>query len=175
MNSKKIEEAILTIINEIGDNPKRDGLLETPARVARAYKELFEGYQTKDEEILGKQFETTYTDGNVSVNHIPVYTFCEHHMLPFFGHCDVTYKPRNGKVVGLSKLNRLVRNCGRRLQTQEQMTDDILNAIKIALNPEYINVKVWCRHMCIEMRGVNHSGSETFTESTYDIRGNKNV
>ena len=83
MDQKNIENAILTIIKEIGDNPSRDGLLETPARVARAYKELFEGYSIQDEKILGKQFETTYTNGNVSVNHIPVYTFCEHHMLPF--------------------------------------------------------------------------------------------
>ena len=171
MDKRKIEEAVLTILKEIGEDPNRDGLLETPKRVAKAYEALFERYKIKDESLLSKQFETTYTNGKVTIKHIPVYTFCEHHMLPFFGHCDVTYKPNDGKVVGLSKLNRLVRNCGRRLQTQEQLTDDILEAIKKALNPEYINVKVWCRHMCIEMRGVNHSGSETFTESTYDIKG----
>lgn len=167
MDVKKIENAVKIILEEIGEDVNRDGLLETPKRVAKAYKELFEGYTINDETFLDKTFITTYNEGNVKIENIPVYTFCEHHMLPFFGHATIEYKPNDGKVVGLSKINRLVRNCGRRLQTQEQLTDDIKKAFIKALDPKYVNVKIWCRHMCIEMRGVNQSGSETFTESVY--------
>ena len=167
INTQRVEDAIKTILEEIGEDITRDGLQETPKRVAKAYKELFEGYRVDDESFLNKTFETTYNDGMVTIENIPVYTFCEHHILPFFGRVTVTYKPNNGKVVGLSKINRLVRNCGRRLQTQEQLTDDIKSALVNVLNPQYVNVKCWCRHMCVEMRGVNHSGSETFTETTY--------
>lgn len=162
-----IEEAILAILKEIGEDINRDGLKDTPKRVAKAYKELFEGYTLNNKEILSKTFETTYNDGNVCVKDIPVYTFCEHHILPFFGKASITYKPTNGKVVGLSKLNRLVRNCGRRLQTQEQLTDDIVNALIESLDPAFVEVELECRHMCMEMRGVNQCGSQTVTKRTY--------
>ena len=171
MNMKKIEEAIKTILIEIGEDPNRNGLLETPKRVAKAYKELFEGYTISNKEILNKQFETTYNNGVVKVSGIPVYTFCEHHMLPFFGTCDIEYKPNNGLVVGLSKLNRLVRNCSRRLNTQEQLTDNIGLAIIENLKASYCKIKVECRHMCVEMRGVNQSGSSTITEKEFTFKG----
>lgn len=160
----KIEEATKMLLEAVGENLNRDGIKETPKRVAKAYKELLEGYIIEDESLLDKTFETTYNDGFVTIDNIPVYSFCEHHLLPFFGKALVCYKPNNGKVVGLSKINRLVRNCARRLQTQEQLTDDIAKAMQNALQCKAIKVEVKCRHMCMEMRGVNQFGSETITK-----------
>ena len=164
MNTKLIEQYIEAILKEIGEDVKRDGLLETPKRVAKAYTELFEGYRISNSEILNKKFETTYDNGIVNIKDIPVYSFCEHHILPFFGHALITYQPKNGKVIGLSKINRLVRNCARKLQTQEQLTQDIGDALMKALNCVYVKVELKCRHMCMEMRGVNQFGSETVTQ-----------
>lgn len=165
MKKKIIEKAITNILYAIGENPERDGLKDTPARVAKAWEEMMSGYETTSEEILNKVFkDITVKDHLIQVVDIPVYSFCEHHLLPFFGTAKVEYKPslENG-VVGLSKINRLVKNISRKLQTQERITFEIARDIKHYLKAKYVKVTLECRHMCIEMRGVNHSGSKTIT------------
>ncbi|SEK55789.1 GTP cyclohydrolase I [Bosea lupini] len=160
---EEAEEAVRTLILWAGDDPSREGLLETPGRVAKAYRELYKGYDEDPEEILERVFEEVdgYRD-MVLVRDIPFYSHCEHHMVPFVGKVHIGYYP-NGGVVGLSKLARVVEVYARRLQTQETMTAQIAQAIERTLKPGGVAVLVEAEHMCMSMRGVQKQGSSTMT------------
>lgn len=160
---EQAEEAVRTLILWAGDDPSREGLLETPRRVARAYRELYKGYGEDPDEILDRVFEEVedYQD-MVLVRDIPFYSHCEHHMVPFVGKAHIGYYPSKG-VVGLSKLARIVDVYARRLQTQETMTAQIAKVIERALAPRGIAILVEAEHMCMSMRGVQKQGSSTMT------------
>ena len=157
------EDAVRTLIRWAGDDPSREGLAETPARVAKAFKELYKGYEEDPHAILDRVFEEVegYQD-MVLVRDIPFYSHCEHHMVPFFGKAHIGYYPAMG-VVGLSKLARIVDLYARRLQTQETMTAQIAQIIDEVLQPRGVAVLVEAEHMCMSMRGVLKQGSSTMT------------
>ena len=160
---EEAEAAVRTLIRWAGDNPEREGLLETPKRVAKAYEELFSGYAKDPAEILAKTFqEVSGYDDMVLVKDIPFHTHCEHHMVPFVGVAHIAYFPSEG-VVGLSKLARVVDAYARRLQTQETMTAQIVGAIDEALKPRGIAVLIEAEHMCMSMRGIQKQGATTVT------------
>lgn len=157
------EAAVRTLIAWAGDDPNREGLLDTPARVAKAYGELFSGYDQNPGEVLSKTFkEVGGYDDLVLVKGIPFYAHCEHHMVPFYGQAHIAYLPHDG-VVGLSKLARLVEVFARRLQTQETMTAQIIDAINENLGPRGAAVMLEAEHMCMTMRGVKAHDVKTVT------------
>jgi GTP cyclohydrolase I len=160
---EQAEEAVRTLILWAGDDPSREGLIDTPRRVVRAYREFYKGYDEDPGEILDRVFEEVegYQD-MVLVRDIPFYSHCEHHMVPFVGKVHIGYYPTRG-VVGLSKLARIVDVYARRLQTQESMTAQIAEAIEAALKPGGVAVLVEAEHMCMSMRGVQKQGSSTMT------------
>lgn len=153
------EAAVRVLIEWAGDDPGREGLVDTPARVARSYAELFSGYQEDPRQYLERTFEEVggYDDLIVLTN-IRVVSFCEHHMLPVIGRAHVGYLPSN-RVVGISKLARVVRGFARRLQIQEKLTSDIAGAIQEVLNPMGVGVVIEAEHSCMTLRGVNTPGS----------------
>ncbi len=158
------EAAVRILIQWAGDDPDREGLLETPARVARSYRELFAGYDSDPREAMQRTFEEVGGyDQLVVLRDIPVISFCEHHMLPVIGKAHVGYLPKN-RVVGISKLARVVHGFGRRLQIQEKMTADIADAIDEALSPKGVGVVIEAAHSCMTLRGVN-TPSATLTTS----------
>ncbi|NMA97612.1 MAG: GTP cyclohydrolase I FolE [Phyllobacteriaceae bacterium] len=160
---EEAEAAVRTLIAWAGDDPSREGLLETPARVTKAYGELFAGYDQDASEVLSKTFkEVGGYDDLVLVKGIPFYAHCEHHMVPFFGKAHIAYLPHDG-VVGLSKLARLVEVYARRLQTQETMTAQIIDAINENLGPRGAAVMLEAEHMCMTMRGVRAHDVKTVT------------
>ncbi len=162
-SQQEAEEAIRVLLRWAGDDPSREGLLDTPKRVAAAYRELFAGYEKSPEEVLGRTFEEmSGFDDIVLVRDIPFFSHCEHHMLPIIGKATVAYLP-NGPVLGLSKIARVVEIYGRRLQTQENLTAQIANAINETLKPRGVAVLIEAEHMCMEMRGVEKQGSRTLT------------
>lgn len=157
------EAAVRTLIEWAGDDPDREGLLETPARVARSYRELFAGYETDPRDYLAKTFEEVAGyDELVILKDIPVVSFCEHHMLPFIGRAHVGYLPAD-RVVGISKLARVVRGFARRLQIQEKLTAEIAGAICDILKPKGVGVVIVSEHSCMTMRGVNTPGTRLTT------------
>ncbi len=156
-------DAVRTLIRWAGDDPAREGLIDTPARVVKAYGELFRGYGEDPKEILNKVFEDVAGyDDIVLVRDIPFHSHCEHHMVPFVGKAHIGYLPEGG-VVGLSKLARVVDVFARRLQTQETMTAEIVQVIDDALKPRGIAVWIEAEHMCMSMRGVQKAGTLTVT------------
>jgi GTP cyclohydrolase I len=157
------EAAVRTLIEWAGDDPDREGLLDTPARVTRAYKELFSGYESDPRAYLERTFqEVGGYDELVILKDIRVVSFCEHHMLPFLGKAHVGYLPRN-RVVGISKLARVVNGFARRLQIQEKLTAQVAEAIQDILDPKGVGVVVVSEHSCMTMRGVNTPGSRLTT------------
>jgi len=160
---EEAEEAVRTLIAWAGDDPTREGLIETPARVAKAYEEMFGGYGEDPGIALSKVFSQVdgYSD-IVVVRDIPFFSHCEHHMVPFFGKAHIGYYPNLG-VVGLSKLARIVDTFGRRLQTQEAMTSQIVEAVDAALHTRGVAVMIEAEHMCMSMRGVKKHGVSTVT------------
>jgi len=157
------EAAVRTLIEWAGDDPDREGLLETPKRVAKAYRELFAGYETDPRDYLERTFdEVGGYDELVILKDIRVVSFCEHHMLPFLGKAHVGYLPSN-RVVGISKLARVVHGFARRLQIQEKLTAQIAGAIQDILKPKGVGVVVISEHSCMTMRGVNTPGSRLTT------------
>lgn len=157
------EAAVRTLIAWAGDDPEREGLVDTPGRVARAFAELFAGYGGDAEGVLSRVFEDVAGyDDMVLVRDIPFFSHCEHHMVPFFGVAHIAYYPRGG-VVGLSKLARLVDLYARRLQTQETLTAQIAAAMEAHLAPRGVAILLEAEHMCMTMRGVQKPGSRTVT------------
>src|SRR5882672_4053588 len=150
------------LLAELGEDPSREGLQATPARVTRALRELTDGYDTDVGQIFaGAEFDQDY-DEMVVVRDIPFYSLCEHHMLPFFGACHVGYLPK-GRVVGLSKIPRLVVAFAHRLQLQERLTQEVAGALNDELAPRGVGVVVEARHLCMEMRGVQKPGGQLIT------------
>ncbi|WP_375662129.1 GTP cyclohydrolase I FolE [Bartonella sp. OC16QHHD] len=162
---EEVEEAIRTLLLWIGENPNREGLLDTPKRIAKAYRELFNGYSQSVKETLGTVFEEVsgYNEA-VIVKNIPFYSHCEHHMIPIIGKAHIAYLP-NAKIVGLSKIVRVVDIFSRRLQTQEAMTAQVAHALKMYLKPHGVAVLIEAEHMCMAMRGIQKQGSTTITKN----------
>lgn len=161
---EEAEAAVRTLLLWAGDNPDREGLLDTPQRVAKAYKELFSGYDEDPEEVLGRTFEEVAGyDDIVFIKDIPFFSHCEHHMVPIIGKAHVAYLPDGEKVVGLSKIARVVHIYARRLQTQEALTAQIINAIDKHLRPRGAAVMLEAEHLCMSMRGVMKQGASTIT------------
>ncbi len=157
------EQAVRTLLAYIGDNPDREGLLDTPKRVVSAYEELYAGYREDPVEVLDRTFAEMGTyDDLVLVRNIPFHSHCEHHMMPFYGRAHVAYMPVE-RVVGLSKLARLIDVFGRRLQTQEHLTSQVVTAIDEVLKPRGVAVMVEAEHTCMSLRGVEKHGSSTVT------------
>jgi GTP cyclohydrolase I len=161
---EEFEQAVTKVLELLGEDPKREGLLKTPNRVAKALKFLTEGYDQDPQEILNQALFTTSNDEMVLVRDIEFYSMCEHHMLPIIGRAHVAYIP-DGKVVGLSKIPRIVNVYARRLQIQEQMTEQIADAILSTIKPKGVAVVIHARHMCMEMRGVQKINSTTVSSA----------
>ncbi|HEY2379910.1 MAG TPA: GTP cyclohydrolase I FolE [Terriglobia bacterium] len=157
-------DEIRSILEQIGEDPARDGLQNTPSRVDRAMRFLTSGYQMDPEEILGKALFDVAYDEMVIVRDIEVFSLCEHHLLPFFGKCHVGYIP-NGRVIGLSKIPRLVDMYARRLQVQERLTTQIADTINNKIHPRGVAVVVEAQHLCMIMRGVEKQNSVAVTSS----------
>ncbi len=158
----QIPDLIESLLVELGEDPERQGLRATPTRVSKALRQLTDGYGVKPEDVIaGAVFDQDY-DEMVLVKDIPFYSLCEHHMLPFFGRCHVGYLPK-GKVVGLSKIPRLVGVFAHRLQLQERLTKDIAEALNSTLLPKGVGVVLEARHLCMEMRGVEKPGGQMIT------------
>lgn len=164
-NYDKVKEGIKLIIEGIGDDVNREGLLETPDRIARMYAEIFSSIDKEADDILAKQFEIE--NNNIVIEKdITFHSMCEHHLLPFWGKVHIAYIP-NGKVVGLSKLARTVEFYSKKPQIQERFTDEIAQAIMRCVNAEGVLVKVEAEHMCMSMRGVKNVGSKAVTISAH--------
>ena len=158
----EMQDAVRGLLDEVGENPDREGLLKTPERVAKSLRFLTHGYEVDAKELLqGALFESD-TDEMVVVKDIELYSLCEHHMLPFFGRAHVAYLPRK-KIVGLSKLPRVVDVFSSRLQVQERLTTQVAEAIQEALNPRGVAVLIEAQHLCMMMRGVAKQNSSTVT------------
>ena len=163
VSQTEAEAAVRTLIRWAGDNPDREGLLETPARVARSYRELFSGYESDPRAYLEKTFEEVGGYNQLVVlKDIRFVSFCEHHMLPVVGKAHVAYLPTD-RVVGISKLARVVRGYARRLQIQEKMTSEIATAIEEVLRPQGVGVVIEAEHACMTMRGVDAPGASLTT------------
>lgn len=159
------EAAVTTLLRWIGEDPTREGLQETPARVVKAYEELFGGYKQEPGDALGRTFsDVSGYDDMVLVRDVDFHSHCEHHMVPILGKAHVAYVP-DGRVLGLSKIARLVDMYGRRLQTQESMTAQIATAITQILQPQGVAVMIAGEHLCMSMRGIRSKGSLTITTS----------
>ena len=168
-DQQKIENAIREIIIAIGEDPDRDGLQDTPARVARAYKEMFSGLYKRPEEVLATTFDLNHNE-LVIVKNIDIFSVCEHHLLPFVGKASVGYIPNNnGQITGLSKLARLIDVYAKRPQVQERLTSQVADALMRILKPQGVIVLIECEHFCMSMRGVSKPGSKTTTSV---VRGN---
>ncbi|MCL6638354.1 MAG: GTP cyclohydrolase I FolE [Firmicutes bacterium] len=163
----KIEKAVRMILEAIGEDPDREGLRETPARVARMYREIFCGLYENPEVHLEKVFSEDHEE-MVIVKDIPLYSMCEHHLLPFLGKAHVAYIPREGNVTGLSKLARVVEGFAKRPQLQERLTTQIADTIMRRLNAKGVLVVIEAEHMCMTFRGVRKPGSKTVTSA---VRG----
>ncbi len=167
INRDQIEQAVRLIIEAIGEDPNREGLLDTPKRVAKMYEEVFSGLNEDPKE----HFKTVFGEDHeelVLVKDIPFYSMCEHHLVPFYGHAHIAYIPRGGRVTGLSKLARAVEAVARRPQLQERITSTIAEAMVETLEPHGVMVVIEAEHMCMTMRGVKKPGAKTVTSA---VRG----
>ncbi|GLW70432.1 GTP cyclohydrolase 1 [Kitasatospora phosalacinea] len=167
-DQKRAENAVRELLFAVGEDPDREGLLETPARVARAYREIFAGLWQQPEDVLTTTFDLGH-DEMVLVKDIEVYSTCEHHLVPFRGVAHVGYIPStSGKITGLSKLARLVDVYARRPQVQERLTSQVADALMRILEPRGAIVVIECEHMCMSMRGIRKPGAKTITSA---VRG----
>ena len=163
-NADNLEALVRSLLTEIGEDPTRAGLVHTPARVANSYRFLLSGYHQRLEKLInGAIFEEPYSE-MVVVRDIEVYSLCEHHLLPFFGKAHVAYVP-DGRILGLSKIPRVVDMYARRLQVQERLTTEIADAIQLALEPQGVGVVIEATHLCMSMRGVEKQNSSAVTSS----------
>lgn len=167
MDHEKIEEAVKMILEAVGEDPTREGLLDTPKRVARMYEEVFQGMNEDPKKHLQTVFGEDHEE-LVLVRDIPFYSLCEHHLVPFYGKAHVGYIPKGGKVTGLSKLARTVEVVARRPQLQERITSTIANSIVETLEPHGVIVVLEAEHMCMTMRGIKKPGAQTVTSA---VRG----
>ncbi|MGT2924124.1 GTP cyclohydrolase I FolE [Streptococcus caviae] len=174
-DQKKIEEAVYQLLEALGENPEREGLLDTPKRVARMYQEMFSGLNEDPKDQFTAVFSEEH-DEVVLVKDIPFYSMCEHHLVPFYGTAHVAYMPSGGRVTGLSKLARAVEVASRRPQLQERLTAQVADALEEALNPKGVFVMIEAEHMCMTMRGIKKPGSKTVTSAARGLcRSDKEV
>lgn len=159
---KKMEQAVTMILEAIGEDPNREGLVDTPKRVAKMYAEVFEGLHKDPREYFKTVFHEDH-DEVVLVKDIPFHSMCEHHLVPFYGHAHIAYIPKDGVVAGLSKLARAVETTARRPQLQERITSTIADAMMEMLNPAGVYVMIEAEHMCMTMRGIRKPGAKTMT------------
>ncbi|OGS15022.1 MAG: GTP cyclohydrolase I FolE [Elusimicrobia bacterium RIFOXYA2_FULL_58_8] len=159
-----LETAVLQIIKTLGENPRREGLLKTPARAARALREITSGYNADLDKVFNGAFFRVKCREMVIVKDIAFYSLCEHHLLPFFGKAHIAYIP-DGRIIGLSKIPRLVEAFSRRLQVQEQLTQQIADALYKKLKPRGVGVVLEARHLCMNMRGVKNETSSAVTSA----------
>jgi GTP cyclohydrolase IA len=164
LTSASFEDLVREMIVRLGEDPSREGLVRTPNRVHRAYEHLLKGYNEDPEALLKKALFTVSYDEMVIVKDVEMFSLCEHHMLPFFGKVHVAYIP-NGKVIGLSKIPRLIEIFSRRLQIQERLTTQIAETIQKAIEPQGVGVVIEARHLCMMMRGVEKQHSAAVTSS----------
>ena len=167
-NLAKIEPLVRQLLEELGEDPNREGLRDTPKRVAKALAFLTHGYRAKLDEVINKALFTQDTSSMVIVKDIEVYSMCEHHMLPFFGRCHIGYIP-DGKVFGVSKLARLVDMYARRLQLQERLTEQISKVVMDEIGAKGVGVMIEARHLCMMMRGVEKQNSTMVTSSVLGV------
>jgi GTP cyclohydrolase I len=167
INHSQIEEAIRMILEAGGENPDREGLLDTPKRVAKMYEEIFEGINLDPKESFDLVFSEEHEE-LVLVKDISFISMCEHHLLPFYGKAHIAYLPRNGKVTGLSKLARAIEIVAKRPQIQERMTSTVADSIYEILDPHGVMVVIEAEHMCMTMRGVKKPGAKAITTA---VRG----
>jgi len=167
-NSQKIESLVRQLLIELGEDPKREGLVRTPLRVAKALAFLTHGYRTDPDEVINQALFTQTTSSMVIVKDIELYSMCEHHMLPFFGRCHIGYIP-DGKVFGVSKLARLVDVFARRLQLQERLTEQISQVVMESVGAKGVGVMIEARHLCMMMRGVEKQNSTMLTSSVLGV------
>ena len=170
MDRERIENAVREILAAVGEDPDREGLLETPARVARMYEEIFSGLESNPERHL-KLFDEG-SDEMVIVRDIPLYSMCEHHLLPFIGKAHIAYIPSDGKVIGLSKLARIVDDFAKRPQLQERLTGQIADFLDSSMKPLGVAVVIEAEHHCMTMRGARASGAQTRTSALRGIMRN---
>jgi GTP cyclohydrolase IA len=169
VDQARIERAVREILLAVGEDPDRDGLIDTPARVGRMYAEQFAGLRQRPEEVLSTVFEAEH-DEIVLVKDIEIYSTCEHHLVPFFGKAHIGYIPNpKGEITGLSKLARLADVYARRPQVQERMTTEIADALMRILDPRGVIVVIECEHLCMSMRGVRKPGATTITSAVRGI------
>ncbi len=161
---ERAEAAVREILIAIGENPDREGLRETPARVARMYGEIFAGLHT-DPRTLVKTFQEDNHEEMIVVKDIPLYSVCEHHLLPFIGAAHIVYIPHKGKIIGLSKLARIVDMVSKKPQLQERMTSEIADILTDTLSPMGVAVIIEAEHLCMTMRGIKKPGSKTLTSA----------
>lgn len=164
MDKQRIENAVREILLAIGEDPNREGLLETPKRVANMYEEIFSGIDCDITQFY-KVFENENYDEMIVVKDIPLYSMCEHHLLPFVGTASVAYLPKNGKVLGLSKIARIVDSVSKKPQLQERLTKEIADIILEAVDARGVAVVVSAEHLCMTMRGIRKPGSKTVTSA----------
>jgi len=168
MDKLKIQKAVRQILEAIGENPKRQDLLETPRRVAEMYEEIFSGIKQDPEKELEVILEQKHHE-IILLRGIPLYSVCEHHLLPFFGQANIAYIPKNGRVTGLSKLARVVDILARRPQVQERLTTQIAEIVMSKLKPLGVMVVVEAEHLCMSMRGIRKPGTMTVTSAVRGI------
>lgn len=168
MDKERIQNAVREILIAVGENPDREGLIETPKRVANMYEEIFAGL-TEDPKQHIKLFNEHSNDEMVIVKDIPFYSMCEHHLLPFFGKAHIGYIPSDNKIIGLSKLARIVDNFAKKPQVQERLTSDIADFLNDNLQPKGVAVIMEAEHMCMTMRGARAAGAKTQTSALRGI------
>jgi len=164
MDMPRIENAVREILLAVGEDPDRAGLLDTPARVARMYAEVFWGLHRDIKKDI-KVFNEPGNDEMILIGDIPFYSMCEHHLLPFFGKAHVVYIPREGRILGLSKVARIVDTLSRKPQLQERLTSEIADTVLEAVNPQSVCVVIEAEHLCMTMRGIRKPGSKTVTSA----------
>lgn len=168
MDKERIQNAVREILIAVGEDPDREGLVETPKRVANMYEEIFAGL-TEDPKQHIKLFNEQSNDEMVIVKDIPFYSMCEHHLLPFFGKAHIGYIPSDNKIIGLSKLARIVDNFAKKPQVQERLTSDVADFLNDNLQPKGVAVIMEAEHMCMTMRGARAAGSKTQTSALRGI------
>ena len=164
MDLPRIENAVREILLAVGEDPDREGLRETPERVARMYAEVFWGLHRDVQKDI-KTFSEPGNDEMILIGDIPFYSMCEHHLLPFFGKAHVVYIPRGGQILGLSKVARIVDTLSRKPQLQERLTNEIADTVLAAINAQSVCVVIEAEHLCMTMRGIRKPGSKTVTSA----------
>lgn len=169
LDKERIQNAVREILIAIGEDPNREGLTETPTRIANMYEEIFSGINEEPEKYLEIYFQQEKYEELVLLKDIPFYSVCEHHLVPFFGKAHIGYIPKNGRLTGLSKLTRVLETVSKRPQLQERLTSSVADIIQEKLKPYGVIVVIEAEHMCMTMRGIKKPGSKTITSAVRGI------